>query len=376
MNIEKFFTANPYSMEKNIKQKVLVETIGQLTLKHQKQCQSYRRILNALPALSSSVVSIAEMPMLPVRLFKMHELCSVPQEQIIKILTSSGTTSQVVSRVFLDKETSMLQSKALVSIVKSFIGGKRLPMILIDHPGVIKAQDTLSARATGLLGLSIFGRDHFYLLDQFMNIRWQELTAFLEKYAGQQILLFGFTFMVWQYFYQACVQKKYRLNLANSILIHSGGWKKLKDIAVNNETFKQKLKKQLGIPTSYNFYGMVEQVGSVFMECAGGYLHTPDFADIIVRDAITLKPLPIGKSGLVQVLSVLPQSYPGHSLLTEDMGIIWGEDDCQCGRKGKYFTIQGRLPQAEIRGCSDTHAHDQGGANFGNITACATTSSN
>jgi len=31
-----------------------------------------------------------------------------------------------------------------------------------------------------------------------------------------------------------------------------------------------------------------------------------------------------------------------------------GEDDCPCGRKGKYFVIHGRLKNAEVRGCSDT----------------------
>lgn len=63
-----------------------------------------------------------------------------------------------------------------------------------------------------------------------------------------------------------------------------------------------------------------------------------------------------GEAGIVQVVSMLPESYPGHSLLTEDEGVILGEDDCPCGRRGKYFKILGRLPQAEIRGCSDTYA--------------------
>jgi hypothetical protein len=55
-------------------------------------------------------------------------------------------------------------------------------------------------------------------------------------------------------------------------------------------------------------------------------------------------------------LSILPNSYPGHSLLTEDEGVLIGEDDCMCGRLGKYFKIVGRLKNAEIRGCSDTYA--------------------
>jgi len=62
-----------------------------------------------------------------------------------------------------------------------------------------------------------------------------------------------------------------------------------------------------------------------------------------------------GEKGLVQVVSTLPKSYPGHVLLTEDEGELIGEDDCPCGRKGKYFKIHGRIKGAEIRGCSDTY---------------------
>jgi hypothetical protein len=104
---------------------------------------------------------------------------------------------------------------------------------------------------------------------------------------------------------------------------------------------------------------MVEQVGSIFVECSQGHLHTPIYADVIIRDSLSFEPVPFGHQGLIQVLSTLPKSYPGHSLLTEDLGTILGEDDCPCGWKGKYFSVAGRLPKAELRGCSDTFAFDQ-----------------
>ena len=59
------------------------------------------------------------------------------------------------------------------------------------------------------------------------------------------------------------------------------------------------------------------------------------------------------KRGLVQLISVLPTSYPGHNILTEDIGEIVGENDCVCGKGGKYFLIHGREEKSEIRGCSD-----------------------
>ena len=98
-----------------------------------------------------------------------------------------------------------------------------------------------------------------------------------------------------------------------------------------------------------------EQTGSIFMECPEGHLHASVFSDVEFLDTRDFSPLGVGERGLVKLTSLLPTSYPGHILLTEDEGRILGEDDCPCGRKGKYFEIIGRIKRAEVRGCSDTY---------------------
>jgi hypothetical protein len=182
------------------------------------------------------------------------------------------------------------------------------------------------------------------------------VRQFIDKHAGEKILLFGFTFMVWKYFIEALAQGGEHLALDNALLIHGGGWKKLQDEAVDNPAFKSAVQKTTGIAAIHNFYGMVEQVGSIFIECEYGRLHAPAFADVLVRNPLDGSVCSEGENGLLQVLSVLPGSYPGHSLLTEDLGTILGEDDCPCRRQGKYFRVDGRIARAELRGCSDTHA--------------------
>jgi hypothetical protein len=92
------------------------------------------------------------------------------------------------------------------------------------------------------------------------------------------------------------------------------------------------------------------------MECENGYLHTSIYSDIIIRRSIDFSIAEIGEEGIIEVVSILPKSYPGHALLTEDQGIVFGEDNCKCGRLGKYFKITGRIKNAEIRGCSDSYA--------------------
>ena len=98
---------------------------------------------------------------------------------------------------------------------------------------------------------------------------------------------------------------------------------------------------------------MAEQTGSIFTECERGFLHTSNFNEILIRDYNNLEICRNKKKGIVQVFSLLTKSYPGHSLLTEDEGIIYGNNDCKCGRQGKYFQILGRIKAAELKGCSN-----------------------
>ena len=96
-----------------------------------------------------------------------------------------------------------------------------------------------------------------------------------------------------------------------------------------------------------------EETGSVFLECELGYFHTSIFSDVYIRDH-NLNLAKNRNQGLVQVMSLLPLSYPGHNIISEDLGEIIGIDDCKCGRLGKFFLIHGRAERTEIRGCSDT----------------------
>lgn len=340
----------------------LATALTQLTWHHASACPAYGRILTAHGYRGDEYFDLERVPFIPVQLFKTHTLQSIASDQVFKVLRSSGTTSQQTSRIVLDRRTSMAQSRALVVILQQFLGKARRPMLIIDHPGVIKDRNSFSARGAGILGLSSFGRDHTYALkDESMAPDLDTINAFLARNGGKDLLLFGFTFMVWKHFFQSLQRQRVSLTLPNATLLHSGGWKKLLDESVDNATFKNALGERLGINRIHNFYGMVEQVGSIFMECEHGRLHAPAFSDVLIRDPHDWSLLPPGKEGVIQVVSVLPTSYPGHSLVTEDTGWLIGEDDCPCGRLGRTFHVKGRLARAELRGCSDTHAVDQEG---------------
>jgi len=346
----------PYSLNKEEKQFVLTYALKELSLHHHKRCDSYKKMMDASGIVLENVNHYSELPFLPVRLFKMIDLLSVEKDEVVKTLTSSGTSGQAVSKIYLDRETSSTQSKVLTKIVSSFISNKRMPMLIIDTDAILKDRNMFSARGAGILGFSMFGSKRMYALNEDMSLKVEEIKEFLEIHKGKPIFLFGFTFMVWQHLYKQLKEKNINLNLSDGILIHGGGWKKLISESVTSDEFRKKLYEVSQIQRVHDYYGMVEQTGTIYMECEEGHLHCPVYSDIIIRRPFDFSDAGIGEKGIIQVLSVLPKSYPGHSLLTEDEGILLGEDDCKCGRLGKYFKIVGRLKNAEIRGCSDTYA--------------------
>ena len=354
MTLDELLHLPPFSLPQLQKERILLAELTKLNDHHRQHCNEYARLSDLLFPHASRPSSLGQLPYLPVGLFKERMLSSVPPEKVFKILQSSGTTGQTPSRIALDQETARLQTRALSRIMTQVLGPERLPMLLIETPDLIRNPKEFSARGAGLLGMMNFGRQHTYALDSELNLQLPAVRDFLECFGKDNFLIFGFTFLVWQVFFKQI--ESLGLDFSKGILIHSGGWKKLHDQAVTADQFKASFRKATGMTRIYNFYGMVEQVGSIFLEGEDGNFYPPIFADVIIRDPITFEELPPGKPGVVEVLSVLPRSYPGHSLLTEDLGVVHAIDPPKGGWLGKAFSVLGRIPRAELRGCSDVIA--------------------
>lgn len=359
MDTGDFLNIAPYSLPKDKKNEFLNRRLNELTRYHYTHCDIYHRMMDAIGLDINENGDYEQLPMLPVRLFKEFDLKSCSEDEVVKTLTSSGTTGQQVSKIYLDRETSSLQTKCLTKIVGAFLGTHRVPMLILDTSAILKNRAMFSARGAGILGFSMFGSKRKYALDEEMNLDINGIKQFLEENKdAERIFLFGFTFMIWQHFYNQLLKSGYHPDLSHAVMIHGGGWKKLASENITTEDFKMSLNKMCGIKPDniHDYYGMVEQTGTIYMECEKGHLHASCFSDVIVRRPYDFSIAPFGEKGLIEVVSMLPQSYPGHVLLTEDEGVVLGEDDCPCGRLGKYFKVTGRIKNAEIRGCSDTYA--------------------
>ena len=355
MNFEQILKKDIINYNIKFKEKIFLSHQKFLTKFHYERCYEYKKILNSKSIKISKIKKLEEIPYLPTKIFKDYSLKSIQNNQIVRIMNSSGTSNNNLSKIILDKDTSINQIKVLSKIVKSVIGDSRLPTIIIDTKKFIADKNKFSARIAGILGFSNFSKDTLFALNENMKLDFNNILKFLKKYKNQKILIFGFTYLVYENFLQYLIKNKKKIDLSKAIMIHGGGWKKLTNLNISNKEFKLQLRKITKINTIYNYYGMIEQTGSIFIECNKGNFHASLFNDIIIRNHNNFKVNKTGEKGIIQIFSLIPKSYPGHSILTEDEGIILGEGNCGCGNKSKYFNVLGRIENSEIRGCSDVY---------------------
>ena len=352
LNYNKLFSKNPFSVNQKTKSGWFFKDQKKLSIYHYKQCIEYKKIADKIFTNLNRAKKLSELPFVHAKIFKDFSLKSVKVTNLSRTLTSSGTSGKAASQINLDRKTSLLQSKTLNHIFSNVVKNKRSSIFFIDTPDVLVGPSSVSARGSAIKGFSQIFKNSFFLLDKNFNLKIKVLLNFIKKNKNEEYVIFGFTSFIWNYLIKEIEKKKINIPKNNGILIHGGGWKKMKDQAIDRNLFNKKIFKNIGIKTVHNYYGMVEQTGSIFLECEKGYFHSSIFSEILIKDNY-LKIAPLKKKGLIQVFSLLPLSYPGHNILTEDIGKIEGIDNCKCGRKGKYFSIIGRAPDTEIRGCSD-----------------------
>ena len=351
-NLNYLINQNPYSFNQNQKKKFFIKFLNRLTLYHYNNSDLYKKILNLLRRKKKSFSRIADIPFIPVRLFKDFDLLSIKKKKIIKIMYSSGTTNNQLSKIYLDKKNASNQIKVLQKIVSNFLGNERLPMLIVDTKQEKIDRKKFGARTAAINGFSIFGRDHTYILKNEKEIDYSRLNSFLKKYNNKKFLVFGFTSLIYENLIRKLKLKFLNYDFKNAILLHGGGWKKLDILKISNNKFKKELFTKLKISNIHNYYGLVEQTGSIYLECKCGYFVASNFSEVLIRGP-NFELLKNKQRGFIQLISLLPTSYPGHSIITEDIGETVDETNCKCGLGGKKFLVHGRVEKAEIRGCSD-----------------------
>jgi long-chain acyl-CoA synthetase len=359
-NLDYLLGLEQYSLEDEKKNGILLKIIKN-GLRHARNNKYINNLFEKEDINIDNIDCLEDVPVLPVQMFKYFDLATCPKDSVVRVLKSSGTTTNLPSRVPLNKNTMVNQAKALSAILSDYLGNKRKIFLVIDHEGINNPDREISARTAGVRGLSMHSRKIFYLLKEEngrLVLNMPVIKDVTDNFGNEDVYVFGFTHIIWSVFYEQIKErgKDVKFNFREAKIFHSGGWKRLEEEKVSKDAFSAEIGEIFGIDGKnvYDFYGMAEQTGIIFIDCREGNKHVPNFSQVIVRDIQTLRPCDVNEVGLIEVMSILSDSYYCQALLTEDKGYIAGIDNCPCGRKGRYFRFKDRVEKAELRGCGNT----------------------
>ena len=353
-----------YEYNTETRRRKLIEALREVATHHYANCAPYRKFCKKRQFDPEALESLEELPYLPTSIFKDVMLLSVPMDRIFREMQSSATTSGRPSRIGLDKENNRRWTISMQRMLLDRIGNERFRFLILDDESVLQRSRVISARASMTRSLLFCANKVETCLGDHqgsLTLDMEKLDTFLAaaKNNGEGTIIFGFTFILYKYVVLPLLDVGKQFDLSKAKIIHAGGWKKLEDQKVTQDKLLELSEKCFGISPEniIDLYGFTEQGGMLYPTCEHDNRHTPAWSDVICRDLDTLEPLPPGVEGLMQFITPIQTSYPGHSILTEDVGIILGYDNCPCGRRGTVFKVIGRSRNAtEVRGCGDIMA--------------------
>ena len=288
---------------------------------HRVNCPQYESVATQLFSVGP-FSSFELFPFLHVSAFKDFELRSTGE--LHRTLSSSGTSGKP-SRVFIDKADSLAQMRSLGRIFTRRFGGRRRQMFVVTED-----VGDLSARHAAVSGFTALGKP-------------VSLSKIDQTITEEEPIVFGMTTDVWAH---RDLMRKF--SSVKPIVIHGGGWKRLEALSVSRDGFGRSLRELCPRAEIVNFFGMVEQVGTVYFDCVLGNFHEHEEGKFLIRSEKTLE---VTDLGLLQLFSLVPRSYPGHSLLTDDVCKLVQE--CGCGDKSPAFQYVSRRNKAPTRGCAN-----------------------
>lgn len=301
--------------------------------------------------------SILRIPAIFVTAFKERKLLSVPEEEIVKTFTSSGTTGSK-SQINWDQTSMERQAFMRKSIVESY--GLAAYDQLVNNLVFSYAPDVSGSRGAAHAHSSYaqFAKENetFYAIgkDKYgePEFKLDEGIKALESFAASGLPLRITGFPAFGYMTLTELDKRgIRFKFpADSVLFSGGGWKNYTGKTIPYNEYVDLVNRVLGIPGDRirDVYGMVEH-GVPYMTCEHGHFHIPVYSRVCAVSPHTMEILPDGETGLLKLVTPYIRSTPALSILSTDLGCV--ESGCPCGRSGKYIVLKGRGGVKKYAGC-------------------------
>jgi len=321
----------------------------------------YRAILDGMsfsPEDLQTLDDLAKLPFLPTLLFKRHTLFSLPRRRMLLRATSSGT-SGTASEIGFAPGDLWCGLKMVLRVIRLRKLLSPVPCHYIvfgykphrgNRTGVTKTAfgATLFAPALSRTYALTF-RDGAYTVDL------EGVLGAIRRHSSSHFPMRFMGFPSYTYFLMKMMQERgIRVQLPKgSKIMLGGGWKQFYAEQVDKPAFYALAKETLGVDDGdiVEFFGAVEHP-ILYCDCKKHHFHVPAYGRVLIRDPVTLEPVPHGTPGLVELMTPMVKATPVLSVMTDDLGILHGGETCGCGLRAPYLEILGRIGLRDIKTCA------------------------
>ncbi len=328
---------------------------------HIRHCPEYRVLARGegfSPEQLRTMEDLQRIPALPTLYFKRHAIFSMPAWRRCFEVTSSGTSGSF-SRIRFDWGCVLAEVPMLLKLARlhGLISPVPAHYVVLgyrpdrgNHTGVVRTMWGLTWFAPPLSRhYCLEKREGTYIPDLDGSVRA------LKKLAASRfpVRIIGFPSYLW---FGLTRMEELGISLklrSGSRIILAGGWKQHYAQEVEKPRLYALVKKILGIPEDHinELFGAVEHP-IFYNTCPNHRFHIPAYARVLIRDVRTLEPLPVGETGIVNLISPLMCATPTVSVMTDDLGMLEPGEACGCGIASPTLTILGRVGLSGITTCA------------------------
>ncbi len=305
---------------------------------------------------------LERIPSVNVTAMKWHLLTSMPEEQAVLKLTSSGTSGQK-TQIWFD-QGSFDRVQSMMDVLWGQAGlvtdEPTNYCIFIYHPD--EAKDLgIAFTAKNEMRFANPHEAHFTVRKNSKGdweFRMEETIQALERFAreGYPVRLLGIPSFLFDLVTEVRKRAKPIQLPKGSRVIIGGGWKAKEDKKVTKNEFQRQTSEALGIPLDnmYDLYGMAEH-SAPYLSCTNHRHHVPVFNRILIRNPETMAVCAPGETGLIELVTPYNAMMPNLAILSTDLGYLH-PDPCGCGWNSPTFEIVGRGGISKHKGCAITAA--------------------
>ena len=327
-----------------------------------RRCPGYRAILDDAgfsPERLQSLDDLAELPFLPTALFKRRRLFTLPRWRLPLVVTSSGTSSGKASEIGFSVGDLWAGLKMVLHICKlrRLLSWKPCHYVVFGYQPRLRNRTGVSRTA---FGVTLFTP----ALSRTYALRWKNGEYILDLEAVQNAIVrhsrsrFPLRFMGFPAYAWFLMKRMEEQGLSvrlpkGSRLMLGGGWKQFYAEQVDKSEFYALAKKVLGLEDRdiIEFFGAVEHP-IFYNDCERHHFHIPIYSRVVIRDPVTLKPVPNGTPGLVNLISPMDVGTPLLSVMTDDLGVLHDAAECGCGLDSPWLELLGRVGLQDIKTCA------------------------